>query len=65
MSFDQLQSGLSALDPLRRAILETAALPGVTAAAIAERFGWSIESVNHEIRRGMLEVGQGSFLRPD
>ncbi len=60
MSADQLHIRLAALEPVRRAILETAARPGMTAAAIAERFGWSIETVNQELRRGLLELGGGS-----
>ena len=49
-------SGLQASPGLRRAILETAALPGVTATAIAARFGWSVGDVHRELRTALREL---------
>lgn len=60
MSVDQVTARLATLDPLRRAILETAALPGMTAVAIAEHFGWSIATVNQELRQALAELNRGS-----
>ena len=59
MPVDQVTARLAALDPLRRAILETAALPGMTAGAIAEHFGWSLAMVHRELRGGLAELGRG------
>lgn len=41
---------------MRAALVETAALPGITIRAIAEQFGWSVASVHREIAAGLREM---------
>ncbi len=58
----EVTAALETLPALRRSILLTAAMPGVTATAIAERFGWTVEFVHHEIATGLTQLRASTSL---